>query len=86
MGRLSRSLLVLLLVVNGSLSYAEYPTPYAERADVAAYIETLSREHGFSQQALQDLFADAHLRQDIIDRISRPAEKTWTWGRYRSPW
>lgn len=84
MGWLRRSLLVLMLVVNGSLSYAEYPTPYAERADVAAYIETLSREHGFSQQALQDLFADAHLRQDIIDRISRPAEKTWTWGRYRS--
>lgn len=84
MGWLRRCLLLLMLVVNSSFSYAEYPTPYAEREDVADYIETLSREHGFSKQALQDLFAGAHLRQDIIDRISRPAEKTWTWGRYRS--
>jgi membrane-bound lytic murein transglycosylase B len=75
---------MVLLAVNSTMSYAAYPTPYGDRAEVAAYIENLSQEHGFSQQALQDLFEGAHLRQDIIDRISRPAEKTWTWARYRS--
>ena len=62
---LLRCLLVALLGANSAMSYAEYPTPYGDRADVATYIENLSQEHGFSQQALQDLFKGAHLRQDI---------------------
>ncbi|MCR9262244.1 MAG: lytic murein transglycosylase B [Pseudomonadaceae bacterium] len=60
-----------------------FPQPYAERADVIAYIAELTEQHGFSEQELMLLFARAHHRQDIIDRISRPAEKTWTWARYR---
>ena len=63
---------------------AEHPTPYGDRADVRQYIQTLVAEHGFEAQALETLFAGAQQRQDIIDRISRPAEKVWTWGRYKS--
>lgn len=74
----------LLLSVCGVAACAEYPAPYGDREDVAVYLDTLTEEHGFSREALQALFEDARQRQDIIDRISRPAEKTWTWARYKS--
>lgn len=74
----------LLLNVCGVAACAEYPAPYGDREDVAVYLDTLTEEHGFSREALQALFEDARQRQDIIDRISRPAEKTWTWARYKS--
>lgn len=57
--------------------------PYAERSEVVAYIDELVNEHGFERAELQALFAQAQQRPDIIERISRPAEKTWTWARYR---
>jgi peptidoglycan lytic transglycosylase B len=66
-----------------SVAQENFPQPYAERADVVAYISELSEQHGFSEPELKALFARAHQRQDIIERISRPAEKTWTWARYR---
>lgn len=74
----------LLLSVCGVAACAEYPAPYGDREDVAVYLDTLTEEHGFSREALHALFEDARQRQDIIDRISRPAEKTWTWARYKS--
>jgi membrane-bound lytic murein transglycosylase B len=74
----------LLLSVCGVAACAEHPAPYGNREDVAVYLDTLTDEHGFSRKDLQVLFEDARQRQDIIDRISRPAEKTWTWARYKS--
>ncbi|XOV83386.1 MAG: lytic murein transglycosylase B [bacterium] len=66
------------------LAQQDHPQPYAERADVVAYIAELANQHGFAESDLKALFARARQRQDIIDRISRPAEKTWTWARYRN--
>ena len=77
-------LLATLSLSVGAVACAQYPTPYGDREDVAEYLDTLTREHGFSREALQTLFEDARQRQDIIERISRPAEKTWTWARYKS--
>ena len=61
-----------------------YDRPYAEREAVQAYIAELVAEHGFEADALNALFAQAELRTDIIERISKPAEKVWTWGRYKN--
>ncbi|MEE4282001.1 MAG: lytic murein transglycosylase B [Pseudomonadales bacterium] len=66
-----------------ALAQESFPQPYAERADVAAYISELAEQHGFAESELKALFARAQQRQDIIERISRPAEKTWSWARYR---
>lgn len=62
---------------------ATMPTPYAERLDVRTYLDTLAQEHGFDRKALTELFAQVRQRQDVIERISRPAEKAWTWARYQ---
>ena len=80
-----RKILYLCCIAVSCPMIAEenYPQPYAERADVIAYIAELSEQHGFAEHELKALFARAHQRQDIIERISRPAEKTWTWARYR---
>ena len=66
-----------------TLQSDDHPTPYAERADVQAYIQELVAEHAFSRSWLEAAFAQARQRDDIIERISAPAEKVWTWGRYR---
>jgi len=80
-----RKILYLCCIALSCSIVAEenFPQPYAERADVIAYIAELSEQHGFAEHELKALFARAQQRQDIIERISRPAEKTWTWARYR---
>ena len=74
---------LLVLFGCGSGAQARSPAPYVEREEVRAYIRQVAREHGFEQQALHAVLAGARYRQDIIDKISRPAEKAWTWARYR---
>ncbi len=61
-----------------------FPQPYGDRDDVRQYAEELSQEHGFEQSDVLALLAGANQRQDIIDRISKPAETVWTWARYKS--
>ena len=43
----------------------------------------MSQEHQFAREDLESLFAQAKKKQKIIDAISRPAERTLTWERYR---
>lgn len=47
-------------------------------AQLDGFIDQMVDKHHFDADALRQLFADAKLRQDIIDAISRPAEaKPW---------
>jgi membrane-bound lytic murein transglycosylase B len=55
-----------------------------DRPDVSAFIESMVRDHNYSQEALRDILGQAEIRQSIIDKISKPAEKTLTWGEYRN--
>ena len=61
-----------------------HATPYGGRADVADYLDALAAEHDFDRVELATLFAGVHQRQDVIERISKPAEKVWTWARYKA--
>lgn len=74
---------LLLALSVSARAQPDFPRPYAERDDVAGYISEIVAQHGFDQAELRALFADAAQRQDIIERISRPAEKVWTWARYQ---
>jgi membrane-bound lytic murein transglycosylase B len=53
------------------------------RPEVAAFIEEMTREHGFERPQLEQLFKDAEAKQAILDAISRPAERTIPWHEYR---
>ncbi|NHN39701.1 lytic murein transglycosylase B [Pseudomaricurvus alcaniphilus] len=70
--------LALWLPAGGaSGSYAEHPAAKELMREMVA-------EHGFEAQQLRSWFAQAEKKQAIIDAMSRPAEKTKTWGQYRS--
>jgi membrane-bound lytic murein transglycosylase B len=55
-----------------------------ERADVQAFIDEMVLRHGFARQQLETWFTAVRVRDDIIAKITRPAEKTKTWYDYRN--
>lgn len=54
-----------------------------DREDVGAFINEMVEEHDFDRGALRKTLSEAEVKQGILDAISRPAEKTLTWGEYR---
>ncbi|NNC78198.1 MAG: lytic murein transglycosylase B [Woeseiaceae bacterium] len=54
-----------------------------EQAGVRAFIDEMVSEHEFDRQFLIETLSKAERKQNILDAISRPAEKTLTWGEYR---
>jgi membrane-bound lytic murein transglycosylase B len=56
---------------------------YVGRSEVDTFIDEMVSEHQFSKEELLVWFAEAKKKQNILDAISRPAEKTHTWGSYR---
>jgi membrane-bound lytic murein transglycosylase B len=53
------------------------------RPEVRAFIETMTREHGFERSKLEALLKQAETKQPILDAISRPAERVTPWHEYR---
>ena len=47
------------------------------------FIEEMVKTHGFDRGKLQALFNEARKRDDILEAIARPAEKTKPWHEYR---
>jgi membrane-bound lytic murein transglycosylase B len=68
-----------LAVVQIAPAHADY----SQRPEVQAYVAEVVAEHGFSAAELTELFAQAELKQGIIDSISRPAERVLKWHEYR---
>ncbi len=46
-------------------------------------IDELVNEHGFDRKFCTGVLSNAEKKQKIIDSISKPAEFTWTWDRYK---
>ena len=72
-----RLLLVFLMLAPAAQA------DYANRDDVRAFVTEMSTNHGFDEAELNALLVDVQHRADIIERISKPAETVWTWGRYK---
>ncbi|VAW75220.1 Membrane-bound lytic murein transglycosylase B [hydrothermal vent metagenome] len=47
------------------------------------FIDDMVKSHGFDRAKLQSLFGEAKKRDDILEAIARPAEKTKPWHEYR---
>jgi membrane-bound lytic murein transglycosylase B len=50
---------------------------------VRGFADRMAAEHGFSAEDVRAVLADAEIKQNILDAISRPAEKTKPWHEYR---
>ena len=56
---------------------------YLGNPKVEQFIGNMVAEHGFKATELRRLFAEANYKQNIIDAMTRPAEKVKPWSDYR---
>ena len=54
-----------------------------KRSDVAAFIEEMVSKYDYDRAELEHILSDAESKQSILDKISKPAEKTLSWAEYR---
>ena len=54
-----------------------------DQAKVDAFIKGQAASSALSEAEIRDILDQAEYQQEIIDKITRPAEGTMTWGRYR---
>ncbi|MCB1773224.1 MAG: lytic murein transglycosylase B [Gammaproteobacteria bacterium] len=76
---MTRSLPTLLLMLLTASTIAK--TPDQLRAE---FIDEQVSRHGFSRDAVTRTLYQAHMRRDILEAISRPAEKRLNWSEYRN--
>ena len=72
-----RFALLLLLILTPFTAWA------AEPSGVEAFVQRMVEQHGFEAEEVRGILGQAKKRQDIIDKISRPAERTLNWSQYR---
>ena len=56
---------------------------YSQHVETQGFIDEMVRDHGFAAEPLRQWLGQAEKKQNILDAISRPAEKTKTWKEYR---
>jgi len=56
---------------------------FQDNPDVQVFIDNMVKQHQFNREELETLFSKAEKREDILEAISRPAEKTKPWYEYR---
>jgi membrane-bound lytic murein transglycosylase B len=74
---------LLTLLAACSTVRATAPDNYRSNPQASAFIERMSKEHGFSQEDLVNVFAAAERREDILELMRKPAEKRLRWFEYR---
>lgn len=72
--------LSLLLLIFPPATLAD---DYTSRLGVQGFARELAEEEGFDERELLSILAQAEYQQDVIDSISRPAEKELTWAEYQ---
>ena len=78
-------ILILPLVSLVCQTNADEPAPvnYADREEVKAFVKELATEADFNERDLLSVLSHARYKQNIIDAISRPAERTLNWAEYQ---
>jgi membrane-bound lytic murein transglycosylase B len=54
-----------------------------DRSDVKSFMKTMVKKHDYDEGELRKILGEAETKDSIIKLISKPAEKTLTWGEYR---
>lgn len=78
---MKRLLSILLLCIPAAPSFGLSDREI--EAARAAFVERMVAQHDFTAAEVESLLAEATIRSDIIDAISRPAERTLEWRDYR---
>lgn len=73
---------LLLLLFNPFLVCLSLQAQVDE-AKINAFIKKQAADTDMTEKEVRDILDQAQFQQEIIDKISRPAEGTMTWGRYR---
>ena len=71
----------ILFTLIFTTSYLQ--SDYLSHPEADLLINELVNEHGFEENFVKEVLSIAKKKQKIIDSISKPAEFTWTWGRYK---
>lgn len=58
-------------------------TNLAQRADVQAFIQKVSRENNLNPQWMTEVLDHTQLQPKIVEAMNRPAEGVMNWGKYR---
>lgn len=77
-----KKLLASLLLAAGVLTSAQ-AADYAQHPLALELMAEMRDEFGFTDEHLQQVFAQARKQQSILDAISRPAERVKPWKEYR---
>lgn len=75
---------VLLVAPAVCAQVASDDGAYTDRKVVQAFIHQMHERYGFSKPLLQQWLSKAQRQDSVIQAISRPAEHTMSWARYRS--
>ena len=73
------AILVAVLVFPAESASSDY----SSRAEVVGYVDGLVAEHAFGREWLLDVFEGAEKSDEVIRKISKPAEKALAWHEYR---
>lgn len=71
------------LVALGLACAPLWAQSYVERDDVISFMHAMAQNHGMDEAYLQSLAAAVEKDDDVLRKISTPAEKTKTWAEYR---
>ncbi|PAV26003.1 lytic murein transglycosylase B [Tamilnaduibacter salinus] len=74
---------VMLLIALALLS-AGTTADYRQDPEARAMVDRLVAEDGLERNQLMDWLGQARRQEQVLSLIRRPAEKTLTWGEYRS--
>ena len=72
--------LSLVLISNSSVALGNE----TRQATTEKLMDELVIEHGFDEQYINSIFAKVNYLPNLIDSISKPAEKTKTWPEYQA--
>jgi len=74
------------LIINLALLISLYPTIALsdQETEKSLLIDELIQQHGFDEQYVMNIFENTEYLPELIESISRPAERTKTWPEYRN--
>jgi len=73
------AILVAVLMLPAESGWGDY----SSRSEVIDYVDALVADHAFVKEWLLDVFEGAEKSDEVIRKISKPAEKALAWHEYR---